>query len=100
MHFYDKNINDDSQTITEDRFLWQNFPLCHRLVVTIHQPSLAMMKSDIVTETIHEFLEGKSIDYIIMWLSRTTKLSHYHYSVDTTVHTSWKYKFTRYYNTW
>jgi hypothetical protein len=21
MHFYDKNINDDSQTITEDRFL-------------------------------------------------------------------------------
>jgi hypothetical protein len=51
-------------------------------------------------ETIQDFLEGKSTDYIIMWESRKTKLSHYHYSVDTTVHTLQNYKFTRYYNTW
>ena len=53
-----------------------------------------------LTETIHDFLKGKSTYYIIMWESKKTKLSHYHYSVDITVHTSKNYKFIRYYNTW
>ena len=38
INFYDENLNDESETVIEERFLWQIFLFRHRLVVTILQP--------------------------------------------------------------
>jgi hypothetical protein len=54
IHFYDENLNDDFQTVIEDRFLWWLFPFRHGSVVTILQPSISMTKTGIVTKNIIE----------------------------------------------
>ena len=53
IHFYDENLNYESKTIIEDRFLCRIFPFCHRSVVTILQPCFSMMKSGIITKKHH-----------------------------------------------
>ena len=54
IHFYDENLNDESETIIEERFLWRIFLFHHRSVVMILQPFLSMMKSGIGTKNIIE----------------------------------------------
>jgi hypothetical protein len=54
IHFYDKNLNVESETVIEERFLWRIFPFRHRSVVTILQASLSITKSGIITKNIIE----------------------------------------------
>ena len=54
IHFYDRNLNGDSETVIEDHFLWRIFLFRHRSVVMILQPSLSMMKFGIVTKNVIE----------------------------------------------
>jgi hypothetical protein len=54
IHFYNKNLNDESETVIEDRLLWRTFLFRHKSVVTILQPSLSMTKSGIVTKNVIE----------------------------------------------
>jgi hypothetical protein len=63
IHFYDENVNDESEIIIEERFLWRIFLFRHRSVVTILQPSLSMMKSGIVTKIRHRRALGFVIDH-------------------------------------
>ena len=54
IHFYDENLNDESETVIEEHFLCWIFLFHHRSVVTILQPSFSMTKSGIVTKNITE----------------------------------------------
>jgi hypothetical protein len=54
IHFYDKNLNNESETVKEEHFLWRIFTFRHRSPVMILQPSLSIMKSNIVTRSIIE----------------------------------------------
>jgi hypothetical protein len=54
IHFYDENLNNESKTVIEGRFLWWIFLFRHRSVVTILQLFLSMMKSGIVIKNIIE----------------------------------------------